>query len=152
MNVLPPIEELLPHRAPMLLIDAVTEFEGNRIRCVATPRANAWYAADDGAMPAWIGIELMAQAVAAHVGLSARREGRPPKPGVLLGTRVYQAAVAHFEPDRQLLLEGVQTFHESGGLACYDCRIQSETGACLASAALTAFEPADFDQFIKEHR
>ena len=42
----------------------------------ATVRSDAWYADADGAMPAWIGIELMAQAIAAHVALLAMRAWR----------------------------------------------------------------------------
>jgi predicted hotdog family 3-hydroxylacyl-ACP dehydratase len=152
MNALPPIEQLLPHRAPMLLIDAVLDFDGARVRCSATPRADAWYAQADGAMPSWIGIELMAQALAAHVGLTALRAGRPPRPGVLLGTRILQSAAASYPAGRTLLLEAVQTFREGSGLASYDCAIDDAGGARLASAAITAFEPPDFERFIEEHK
>lgn len=50
-------------------------------------------------MPAWFGIELMAQAIAAHVGLLSMRDGNPARPGVLLGSRKYEAHTPAFAPD-----------------------------------------------------
>ena len=47
-------------------------------------------------VPVWVGIELMAQAIAAHAGLGARREQKPPRAGMLLGTRRFEASAAYF--------------------------------------------------------
>ena len=76
MNAWPPIEEVLPHRGTMLLLDAVEDYAPTHACCSYTPRADAWYADADRALPAWFGIELMAQTVAAHVGLTARLSDR----------------------------------------------------------------------------
>ncbi|CAH2907314.1 MAG: 3-hydroxydecanoyl-[ACP] dehydratase (EC [uncultured Paraburkholderia sp.] len=61
-----PIEAIIPHRGTMLLIDAVSAFSEETLSARATVHAGAWYADAQGAMPAWIGIELMAQAIAAR--------------------------------------------------------------------------------------
>ena len=90
MSAWPPIEDVLPHRGTMLLLDRVEAYAPTHVRCSYTPRADAWYADADGAMPAWYGIELMAQTVAAHVGLTARQAGRPPRLGALLGSRAFR--------------------------------------------------------------
>ena len=60
----PLVEELLPHRGTMLLVDRVCDFSDDSALVEFTPRADGWYADESGAMSAWIGIELMAQAIA----------------------------------------------------------------------------------------
>lgn len=137
------------HRGNMLLVKEVIHFTEEMAVCHAIPDGAAWYA-DPGhcAMPGWVGIELMAQTIAAHVALLARRDGRPPRPGALLGTRHYQSEVATFPAGSSLLIEVRQTFRNAEGLASYECVILSEGRAALASAALTVFEPSDFETFI----
>lgn len=147
MTSFPPIEELLLHGGNMLLLAAVQDFSDDAVACRAVPEAGAWYDAGNG-MPAWIGIELMAQAIAAHVSLLARRQGKPPRPGALLGTRSYSATVPAFAAGAALRVEARQTFRNADGLASYDCAIRSAEGDTLATAALTAYEPDDFEQFI----
>ncbi|MBN3729222.1 ApeP family dehydratase, partial [Burkholderia sp. Ac-20379] len=67
--------DVLPHRGTMLLLDAIVACTQEAVEAHASVRPDAWYADAGGAMPAWIGIELMAQAIAAHVGLLAMRDG-----------------------------------------------------------------------------
>jgi predicted hotdog family 3-hydroxylacyl-ACP dehydratase len=82
-NALPPIEQLIPHRGTMLLLDAVSACSDESLTALAKVRGDAWYADADGAMPAWIGIELMAQAIAAHVGLLSMRARKHVRPAPL---------------------------------------------------------------------
>lgn len=148
MTSFPPIEELLLHRENMLLLKEVAAFSGEGASCLAIPEAAAWYGDAEGAMPAWIGIELMAQAIAAHVALLSRRDGKAPKAGALLGTRDYRATRPAFAAGEALTVEARQTFRNADGLASYDCRVVSAQGEELAEAALTVYEPADFEKFI----
>jgi predicted hotdog family 3-hydroxylacyl-ACP dehydratase len=145
---LPPIEELLPHRGTMLLLDRVLAFSAQDITAECTPKREGWYADARGNMPAWIGIELMAQAIAAHVGLIKRSEGKPVSPGVLLGTRRYAPARAAFPAAQPLLVASSISFRDESGLAAYDCRIEA-AGERLVEATLKVFEPADFQAFLQ---
>jgi predicted hotdog family 3-hydroxylacyl-ACP dehydratase len=147
MSPFPPIEELLAHRGNMLLLREVIDFIETAVSCLAQPDGAAWYA-QGGAMPSWIGIELMAQAIAAHVALLSRRAGGGPRPGVLLGTRNYQVACAAFPAGTPLTVRAVEVVRGGAGLASYDCAVLAPDGAQLASAALTVHEPTDFEQFI----
>lgn len=147
MTTFPSIEELLLHRDNMLLLKEVFAFSEDAVTCLSLPEAGTWYEAD-GAMPAWIGIELMAQAVAAHVALLSRRDGKQPRPGALLGTRDYRSSKAAFGVGKPLLVKAQQTFRNADGLASYDCAIVSASDEQLAAAALTVYEPEDFEQFI----
>lgn len=152
MNTFPSIEYLLPHRGNMLLLEAIIAADDESATCRARPDAGAWYADDSnniGVMPAWIGIELMAQAIAAHVALAARRAGKPPRPGVLLGTRAYKTCVSHFPAGAELRVSARLSYRDESGLGAYDCALADAAGVELATAAITVFEPNDFDKFIR---
>ncbi|MGH6627203.1 MAG: beta-hydroxyacyl-ACP dehydratase [Burkholderiaceae bacterium] len=145
---LPPVEDLLPHRDSMLLLDCVTDFGGESTTAQYTPRAAAWYADAQGHMPAWIGIELMAQTVAAHVGLVKRQQGAAPKQGVLLGTRSYRSTIPSFAADQPLRIHVTMIFSDASGLGAYDCSI-GRGDEPLATATLKVFEPDDFETFLQ---
>lgn len=151
MSDFPPIEELLPHRGNMLLLARMLAADDESATCEAIPDARAWYAEADGAMPAWIGIELMAQTIAAHVALIARRAGKPPHPGVLLGTRACKVTLDRFPAAQALHVSAHLSYRDESGLGAYDCTLADAGGTTLASAAVTVFEPADFDQFVHEN-
>lgn len=150
MNVFPPIEALLPHRGNMLLLQRLLAADDESATCEAIPDAKAWYADVDGAMPSWIGIELMAQSIAAHVTLIARRSGNPPRPGVLLGTRAYKTEVSRFPAGKALQITARLSYRDASGLGAYDCLIADDQGTTLATAAVTVYEPEDFKRFIHE--
>lgn len=147
-ETLPPIEDLLPHRGTMLLLDRVVEFAGDTVVAEYAPRADAWYADGSGNMPGWLGIELMAQAVAAHVALVKRLAGLPGKMGALLGTRAYRASAASFAADCVLEVRAREVFRDESGLAGYECAI-AQGGAVLADAVLKVYEPEDFGRFMQ---
>src|SRR6185312_12521729 len=120
METFPPIAELLPHRGPSVLLDAVVEDSLDEIR-------------------AWVGIELMAQAIAAHAGLNARRSQTPPKKGMLLGTRRFEASTAYFAEGAELEVEARREFGGDGEIAACACRILSG-GETLATATIIIVE------------
>ena len=146
----PPIEELLPHRHGMLLVERVTEWDASSATVSASPSADGWYA-EDGGMPSRIGIELMAQAIAAHVSVVAWSKGEPPKKGVLLGARAYRATQPHFPAGSTLTVKAVKAFSDESGMGAYDTRIELE-GAEVAKARILVFEPPDFAAFVAAQR
>lgn len=135
----PPVEELLLHRGFMLLIDRVRDFAPPRITVEAQVRPDAWYAGRDGTMAAWLGIELMAQAVGAYSGLEARARGEPPRLGYLLGTRSYRCASARFSAGTPLRISASCQFRDDSGLGAFECEL-SDGERMLASATLKVFE------------
>ena len=121
----PPATELLPHRGRAALIDKVLEDTQDSIRVSAhiTPE-NPYFVPGLG-VPVWVGIELMAQAIAAHTGLGARREQKPPRAGMLLGTRRFEASAAYFPAGSELEVRAQRDFGDDGGLAACACTILS---------------------------
>ncbi|CAE6850223.1 hypothetical protein R75465_07129 [Paraburkholderia aspalathi] len=143
-----PIETIIPHRGTMLLIDAVSTFSEEALSARATVHADAWYADADGAMPAWIGIELMAQTIAAHVALLAMRGGGQARPGVLLGSRSYRALQPSFAGGAQLLIHATELLRSEEGHGAYECTIH-HGDVCCAEAVIKVFQPRDFQSFIE---
>jgi predicted hotdog family 3-hydroxylacyl-ACP dehydratase len=144
---LPPIEALVPHRGAMLWLERLVAADEVTVEAEARVRREAWYAEDDGAMPGWIGIELMAQAIAAHAGLRGLRSGGLPKPGVLLGCRAYRVGAPRFAAGTLLRVAARMSFADESGFGAYDCVI-SDSGGELAAATLKVYEPADFGAFL----
>lgn len=140
------INELLPHEGDMILLDAVLDAGEEHMRCTRTVRAGDRFCDADDGLPAWCGVELMAQCVAAWAGWQARREQRPVQLGFLLGTRHYRCDVDAFPPGSELTIEAVRSFHDDAGMAKFLCRIDAP--GMHAEARLTVFSPPDADAFF----
>ena len=81
-----PITELLPHEAPMIFIDGLISADDEYATAHVTLNKDH-FAAVYGEVPSYVGIELMAQTVAAWAGYHERIAGRDVKVGFLLGAR-----------------------------------------------------------------
>ncbi|MBA2078843.1 hotdog family protein [Rhodanobacter sp. PCA2] len=136
-----PIAELLPHAGEMILLDAVLEHGPDHALCSRRIPADGLFHDAGGRLPAWMGVELMAQAIAAWAGCRAKIEGEPVRLGFLLGTRHYTCNVAAFAPGSELRIEAHRDFHDDGGMGVFACRI--EAPGVLAEARLTVFSPPD---------
>jgi predicted hotdog family 3-hydroxylacyl-ACP dehydratase len=132
---------LVPHQAPLLLIDTVLEADDEH--CLSSTRVDgqAWYADPDGAMPGWFGLELMAQTIAAYSGQRNRARGLAPKYGYLLGTREYRSEAAAFPAGAVLEVEARVHYCDALGLSAFACELRC-AGAVLAHAILKVYEPA----------
>ena len=72
MNKFPCVELLLPHDAPMILIDKIIDVSKLTIHCQVEINAGGmFFDKQINATPAWVGIEFMAQTVAAWSGYHA---------------------------------------------------------------------------------
>ena len=134
-----PIAELMPHGGRMRLIDRVLEGDAESLLAEVTLREDNLFFADGG-VGGWVGIELMAQTVAAWAGWHARLRGETPKVGFLLGTRRYECSRPVFKPGECLRIEIHCQFAADNGLGQFDCTITIGTEK-VATAALTVFEP-----------
>jgi predicted hotdog family 3-hydroxylacyl-ACP dehydratase len=89
-------------------------------------------------VPGWVGIEYMAQAVAAHAGYQARLEGEPPAIGYLLGTRSYNCALRGF-PVGSTLRIFIESLFIEMGLGAFEARIDMDE--TVASAKINVYQP-----------
>ncbi|WP_426664582.1 3-hydroxylacyl-ACP dehydratase [Rhodanobacter aciditrophus] len=142
-----PIEELLPHAGDMILLDAVLEHGPEHALCRRRVPAGGLFHEAGGSLPAWVGVELMAQAIAAWAGCRAKAAGEPVRLGFLLGTRHYVCNVAAFAPGSELLIEARRDFHDDSGMGVFACRIAAP--GVLAEARLTVFSPPDASRLFQ---
>ena len=141
---LPAIHEVVPHRPPMLLLDRVCSHDDDVTVCTVTIRDDSPFITTgaDGRreVPAVVGVEYMAQTVAAYAGLAARGENRAPRIGFLLGCRELTLAVEGFGVGDVLLVEARHVFGESD-LGSFACKVTRE-GRTLAAGTLTVYQGA----------
>jgi predicted hotdog family 3-hydroxylacyl-ACP dehydratase len=142
----PPIEELLPHSDAMLLLETVLEHEPTQTTCSAHIGPDHLFADRDGSVPSWVAIELMAQCAAVHGGLTARRAGAEPRPGLLLGSRRLQLGVPSFAPGQRLRVEASHHRGEAG-LVAFDATVwDARGGAPLAEGRINVYLLQDFSE------
>ncbi|MGH8854711.1 MAG: 3-hydroxylacyl-ACP dehydratase, partial [Telluria sp.] len=99
---------------------------------------------------AWVGVEYMAQAVAAHAGHTALQRGEPVRVGFLLGARRYACSVPAFAVGSLLRIHVRRALQGENGLGAFDCRIEDgRDGVELASATITVFQPHNVEEFLQ---
>ena len=147
---LPLIKDLVPHSGTMLLLDQVVCADQDSLTALVTIGPASLFC-DGGAVGAWVGIEYMAQAVAAHAGYCAWLRGDPVKVGFLLGSRRYKASCARFAVGTQLRVTVRRALQGESGLAAFECRIDGSemAGPALASATITVYQPDTLDEFLQ---
>lgn len=135
------IEDVVPHRGTMLFLHRLCYSDDDRVVVEADIRADHVFSSDTG-VPSWIGIEYMAQAIAAWAGCRALRNGQPVRPGFLLGTRRYQCALSQFAFDSKLRIEACRELFGDNGMGMFTCRIFAGEEE-IACANVSVFEPND---------
>ena len=133
------IAELLPHGAEMTLIERLVEYSPQRSVATVTVRRDSPFFENDG-VPSWVGIEYMAQTIAAHAGYEARLRGQEPTVGLLLGTRSYRSEVGTFGLGATLTIS-VQPSFDDPRLGVFQCSIAAEE-RLLATAVVNIYRPA----------
>lgn len=144
------ITEIVPHAGAMCLLDRALEAGAESLLAEVTISESSLFY-DGNGIGGWVGIEYMAQAVAAWGGWQARLRGEAPKLGFLLGSRRYLCARPYFRVGETLRVEVHRQFAADNGLGQFDCRIEID-GVEIATAALTVFEPEDAQQFLKDSK
>ncbi|EON20109.1 beta-hydroxyacyl-ACP dehydratase [Cupriavidus sp. GA3-3] len=147
LDTLPPIAEVVPHGGAMLLLDALVhaDDEGCTARATVQP---AQLFTNAAGMPGWVGIEYMAQAIAAWAGMRDRRAGRAPGIGFLLGSRRYECDVPAFPIGSELTISVRAELIGDNGLGQFACRLALD-GREVARANVSVFQPADAQAFLQ---
>jgi predicted hotdog family 3-hydroxylacyl-ACP dehydratase len=146
------IADFTPHARPMLLLDRAIAMDEEAFEAELEIRPDSEFCVE-GQVGAWVGIEYMAQAVAAFAGAQAKAKGEVVKVGFLLGTRHYRTSTPHFKAGSTLRIRVKKVLHDPQGLSVVDCSLHLQpSGQELAAASLTVFEVPDFQQYLKDHR
>lgn len=162
------IDQLVPHSGDMSLLDGVLDYDHNGISAEAFIRPYNLFikqystAVNQDALgvPAWVGIEYMAQAVAAWSSLRAKQGGdskQKAKVGFLLGTRRYQSQQPWFPVHSRLVIRAVLSLESANGLSSFECQLHccpygddaTPFEPFEASASLNLFLPKDASEFLQ---
>jgi len=146
---MPDIRTLVPHSGPMVLLDRVISADENSLCAEVTIRADSLFCQAEG-VGGWVGMEYMAQAIAAYVGYRAQLRGEPIKMGFLLGARRYECSRPVFALGSVLRVYVLRVWQSENGLGSFECRIDNEDGS-LATADLTVYQPADGTDFPQKN-
>mgnify|MGYP005656661465 FL=1 len=140
MNDFPKISKLLPHDAPMILIKELVAVGKDRVHCrVLIDESCLFFDHEARTVPGYVGIEFMAQTVAAWAGYHAWERGEQPPIGFLLGGRGYRSELSMFEEGMVLDIHGEQLMLYEN-MASFSCTIEYN-GKVMGKCELNVFEP-----------
>lgn len=140
------VNEVLAHTPPMILIDKLISYDEDGAVCEVTiTEQSAFFNATTGGVPSYVGIEYMAQAIAASAGAEDLDNQRNKKIGFLLGSRKYQTFTGWFYRGDVLRIFVSRLHKEDNGLGVFTCRIE-RSGKVLAEAKVNVFQPQEDDE------
>ena len=143
----PDIRSLIPQSGAMVLLDRVIAVDEESLCAEVRIRPDSLFCAASG-VGGWVGLEYMAQTIAAFAGYTAYLRGEAVRPGFLLGARRYECTLPMFSPGNLLRVHVRRLLQSDNGLGSFQCRIEHEEQE-IATATLTVFQPANAAGFIK---
>ena len=148
----PPLAEILPQTGRMALLDRILAHDPEHTVCAVDVDQSRLFQGPDGCVPVWVGIEYMAQCIAAHGGLLARGRNEDPKPGLFLGSRRLTFRSRGFEPGSRLEVSARHRAGEPGrpGLLVFRCALRDPQQAQpLAEGQLNVYGLESLDALFQ---
>lgn len=140
------IDDFVVHRPPMRLLHRVISVTENDALAEMTVTPDNPFFEPGRGLPAYVGLEMMAQAIAIIDGAQRRNNGLPAKLGFLLGCRRYLSRCASFAPGLRLMIAATKVFGE-GDMLAFDCRIDDDGGE-VAVANIKVYAPTNPQSFL----
>jgi predicted hotdog family 3-hydroxylacyl-ACP dehydratase len=146
--IYPEPARLLPHKAPMVLLDEIVSVGEQRACSRISIRPGIPFRRN-GEVSSLTGIEYFAQTVAALAGWERFREGGEPRLGFLISVRDFRCELPAFPDGTQLLVEVVHAWGDQE-LMRFDGRIlDADTGSVLAQGVINVFGPDNPGSFLE---
>jgi predicted hotdog family 3-hydroxylacyl-ACP dehydratase len=139
------VGELIPHARRMLLLSSVVAHDPDWTTCAVDVDRSELFRDAEGCVPAWVGLEYLAQCIAVYGALVARAKGNVPRFGFFIGGRRLALRTDRFLPGTRLHATVLHVRGESG-LVAFDGRIEPEGGGeALVEGRLNVYsvEPVD---------
>ncbi len=147
---LPQPQDVLLHRAPMLLIDRIVECDADTLVAEVDVSPVSSFFCEDHGVPVWIAIEYMAQAVAALGGIQALRRGDPVPVGFLLGSQRFKTNAAYFPAGVTLRVSIVENVAATYGLGSFDGTVTAGNITVSARLSVLVKPGGDLDKLTVE--
>jgi predicted hotdog family 3-hydroxylacyl-ACP dehydratase len=137
---LPDVAALLPHAPPARLIHAIAERQGEGLACLGTIPPDSPFA-EDGRAPAYLGLEMAAQAAAVLEALDRTDAAPAPQIGYLVGVRDARFHTLHLPVGRPLRVE-VRPTGSAPPLAVYEIKVELD-GEEVVTGTLSTYIAAE---------
>ncbi|MFT2091831.1 3-hydroxylacyl-ACP dehydratase [Paraglaciecola sp. 2405UD69-4] len=145
------IEDVVPHAHPMILIEQLKEFSEDSATCLLEIREQSnFYNPEKKSVPSYVGLEYLAQSIAAYANANKVQEGGEVALGFLVSARNFKAAVSEFTLGMQLETKVTKLFKEENGLSVFDCLIFCDEEQ-LIEAKINVYEPENPELYLKEN-
>lgn len=145
MSEYQPAAYYLPHASPMVLVEQVLMVNDEEAHCrvrVCPDGVLAPFLNPQGALPAWFGMEIIAQTIGVWSGWHGRQQHhQAPRPGMLLGGRGYRCQQPDFPADSVLDIR-VSLLMRDEKIGSFDGVITID-GDTWASGRLNTYQPDD---------
>jgi predicted hotdog family 3-hydroxylacyl-ACP dehydratase len=155
MNTRPEFQmkQILPHDGRMLLLDELVDQHDDGITTALTIRPDSVLCDGVTGVPAWVGMEYMAQTACAYSGVNQARLGEAASISLLLGTRSYRANVPVFAIGARLVISANLQMRDEDNLAVFSCSIRDASSHVeLATGDIKAIRPASLQVLIEEQQ
>ena len=125
----------------MSLISNLVKYDEKSAQCnVVINQDSLFFSADLAGVPSYVGIEYMAQSIAAFSGANGLDVGEPVKIGFLLGSRKYQSYTECFALGETYIIDVVEFYKDESGLSVFECQIK-HGDELIAEAKVNVFQP-----------
>lgn len=134
------LSKILPHDAPMILIDEILDIdtEEQTLRSLVKITENkVFYDKTLKGVSPLVGIEFMAQTIGCYSYFQSK--SKEPKIGFLLGARSFSCNIEKFEVGKEYEVLAKEVFSDNQ-LVSFDCFIYNEGEEC-ARATVNAYQP-----------
>lgn len=144
------VADFIPHREPMILISKLLAHGEDTLLTQTDISANSPYFDNKlNGVPNYVGIEYMAQSIAALAGVEAHMRNDIIRVGFLLGSRKLQMHIGHFAAGQSYQTRVTRLYQEDSGLAVFDCQILHNQ-VVVAEANVNVFQPQDTQAYIAD--
>jgi predicted hotdog family 3-hydroxylacyl-ACP dehydratase len=139
------LASLVPHRPPMLLLGRIVDVSQSTVIAEVNISTNTTFFILNRGVPAWVGIEYMAQAAAVLGGFQMCEKRTEQHSGYLVGTPKYTCSVAWFRAGDRLRVKCSCNIQSTAifPLKHYHCEIlirQANIDKVIASARLSIYQ------------
>lgn len=143
------VTPFIPHRPPLQLIEKLCKQSPEQVTTsTRIHEAAGFYDPATGLVPAWVGLEYMAQTAAVWIGLRDQAAGKKPEPAFLVSSRQYQAHEPGFPPGLLLYTEVTVKLTDTN-IVSFAGKIYDDSGKTWANALFTAFRPDDVAAYLE---
>lgn len=142
------LTKILPHKPPMILIDDIVSVDLDNNSLVAKfeiyPK-KLFFEAGKG-ISSLVGIEFMAQTIGCYAYY--KRGEDKPRPGLLLGSRLYNNKIDYFLDGMTYFVKVSEIFGDNE-IVVFDCLIYDSNENELASATINAYQGDNIEEVLK---